>query len=394
MKLKFTVFIFLPFIILLLSPLLSVAQCVDGSNPNATAYDTTIRFPTGVTSRQVKFPKFNPESGMLRCVRLIVTMTGVVDTVNMQNFSESNQTATFDYNRTDEMTGPGLLSPLTNSFQKQYGPFNLTAFDNYATETYAKAIPRDTVLRREVVRTLTDSTEISQFYGEDSITYNYNISVSTIADITGGNSSIMVRTSALVNFRFEYCVCPKVTLPIGLHNFSVIRTSGKTAQITWEGNNDEFNYVYDIEMSRDGRKFTKVATVNRKYTNNPAYSVPFAITENEFGKYFFRVRQRWTGGYIRYTAIKAIDMPNIEFAGVSLYPNPSAGNVGVKFLNAKASNVLIEVTNTAGKQVLSREFAVAGTDYKSLGALAPGMYWVRITDLITKVPVVKQLVIQ
>jgi hypothetical protein len=394
MKIKFTLSLFLSLILLLFAPHLSVAQCVDGSNPNPVAYDTTIKFPTGVTSRQVKFPQFNPAEGMLRCVKLTVTMTGVVDTVNMQNMSESAQTATFDYTRTDSMTGPGLISSLSNSFQKQYGPYNLTAFDNYQTDTYAKAIPRDTVLRNVMTRTLTDSTEIAQFYGQDSITYNYNINVSTIANITGGNSSLMVRTSALVNFRFEYCACAKVTLPIGLKNFSVIKTSGKTAQISWEGNNDEYNYAYDVEVSRDGKQFRKVATVNRRYTDNPTYSVPFTMPENEFGKYFFRVRQHWTGGYVRYTAIKTIDIPNLAFAGVSLYPNPSAGNVGVKFVNTKPGNVTVQVTNSAGKQMLFKEFAVASTDYRDIGILPPGMYWVKLTDLSTKATVVKQLVVQ
>ena len=72
------------------------AQCADGSSPTPVFMDTTIRFDPGVSTTQVKFPQFNPEEGMLRCVRLTVTMTGIVDTVYMQNFTNTTQTARFE----------------------------------------------------------------------------------------------------------------------------------------------------------------------------------------------------------------------------------------------------------------------------------------------------------
>ncbi len=105
------------------------AQCPNGAPSGGVAFDTTISFATGVTSRQLKFPKFNPQSGMLTCVKLVVTITGIVDTVAMQNYSASPQTADFYYNRTDSMTGPGLTPPISNSFNGHYGTYYLTGYD-------------------------------------------------------------------------------------------------------------------------------------------------------------------------------------------------------------------------------------------------------------------------
>lgn len=371
------------------------AQCVDGSAPTPVIMDTTIFFEPGVTSTKVKFPQFNPEDGMLRCVKLTTTMTGIIDTVSMQNLSNTTQWAKFNYVRDDQMKGPGLNTPLANGFNRQYGPYMVTKFDgNFHSGTDHASIPRDTVLKKTVVRTLTDSTEISQFYGRDSVNYDYNISVSTLASISGGSSSNLVLTSAMVNFKFEYCTCAKVALPIGLKNFAVNKTSAQTASLYWEGENDGYSYVYDVEVSRDGKNFSKLATVNRKYTANPSYLFSFQLKNNEYGKWYYRVRQHWQNGYVRYTAIRQVEFVNPLFATTTLFPNPSSGSAGIKFVNIKAGKMLVQVTNAAGLPVLQKEMQVAETDYKTIGTLPAGTYWVRITDAATKTSCVRQLLVQ
>ena len=87
------------------------AQCPDGHPGGTTAFDTTIATPAGFTTRTVKFPQFDPSFGMVTCVRLCIAITAVVDTMYIENTSMSPQTATVDYVRNDNITGPGLSSP-------------------------------------------------------------------------------------------------------------------------------------------------------------------------------------------------------------------------------------------------------------------------------------------
>lgn len=104
-------------------------QCAGGGPGGQTAYDTTIATPEGVNTMQIKFPQFNPMTGMVTCVRLCVTITGIVDSVSVENNSTSSQTANVYYNRTDQITGPGLVSPLSNTINYHYGPYSLGATD-------------------------------------------------------------------------------------------------------------------------------------------------------------------------------------------------------------------------------------------------------------------------
>lgn len=371
------------------------AQCLDGTAPKSVLTDTTIKFKTGATSLSIKFPQFDPEEGMLTCVKLTVTMIGVIDTVAMQNLSSETQTASFDYVRNDQMSGPGLSTPLSNSYSQYYGAYSLTAFDgDFTSGTDYVAIPRDTVLRKKTVKMLNDSAEIAQFYGHDSVMYNYQINVSTAATITGGSSSSLVLTSALVNFKFEYCTCPKATLPLGPQNFSVTKSTAESASLYWEGSNDEYAYVYDVEMSRDGRHFSQVATLDRQYMANPSYLYSYQISNNEYGRYYFRIRQHWSNGYVRFTPVKSVEFINPLFAFTGLYPNPSTGTSGIKFVNVKPGKMLVQVSGANGQLVFAKEAVVAQTDYLPLSPLPKGMYWIRITDQATKTFCVKQLIVQ
>src|SRR5688572_15414395 len=110
MKYKYTLLftVSLPFLLILSTfQSLNAQTCPDGSPQGGTAFDTTIAFASGVTSTEVSFPKFNPMSGMVTCVRLCITITGVVDTLAMQNFASTAQSGTFNYVRNDTISGPG-----------------------------------------------------------------------------------------------------------------------------------------------------------------------------------------------------------------------------------------------------------------------------------------------
>ncbi len=395
MKKRYTYFIY-ALVAVQLSFSSAYAQCSDGSTQGTTAFDTTIQFPTGVNNTQVQFPKFDPQEAMVTCVRLIVTITGIIDTVAMQNYSASSQTASFVYNRKDSMSGPGLTPPLAHSSNDNFGPYNLTPYDGIpGSGSDFQALPRDTVLQQVMIRTLTDSTAISEFYGLDSVTYNYNINVTTSAIISGGSSSSLVLTSALVNFRLEYCTCPIAVLPMNLKQFIVKKSGDHTAILQWKALDSKESYYYEIETSRDGFNYSKIGAVNKKTDNLlSSYSFVHDLEKAASGKYFYRLKQVWADGNYKYSEIRYIEFEDARFLNVNIFPNPSSGQAALKFVAAKPGEYSIEVTNAQGQLVIKKLVNISSTDYIPLTISNKGMYYVKIMETTSKTFCIRQLVIQ
>src|ERR1700730_11564976 len=74
------------------------AQCPWGFASSSVAYDTTVTTGSGNYSTQFKFPKFNPQKGMVVCVKLCVTITGIVN-MKLENNVTSPATYNIDYIR-------------------------------------------------------------------------------------------------------------------------------------------------------------------------------------------------------------------------------------------------------------------------------------------------------
>lgn len=376
---------------------LSFAQCPDGSPGGQTAYDTTITTPTGINTLQLKFPKFDPQVGMVTCVRLCITITGVMDSVSVENNSASPQTADVYYIRTDQITGPGLSSPLSNSINQHYGPYALGGSDGVTgSGPDFVSITKDTVLNAvQVCRQLTDSATIAQFYGLDSVTYLYNISAFTNISCTGGNYNSSIATSAFVRFRFEYCTCPPEILPLSVRQFSAIKIAADKAELKWRGYDDPYaGYYYEVQMSRDGQNFSSIGILAKGVSVNSDYKLTYKALSGENGSYYFRIKQVYDNGVARYSNIKHLVLENPDFPGFTLYPNPSNGIVGIKFDKINTGRFNFQIYNSQGQLMVKKDIVMTGTSYVELATLESGVYWVKMTNVKTRTSCVNQLLIK
>lgn len=361
----------------------SNAQCPDGQPEGGTAFDTTILIPAGIVSKNVKFPQFDPQAGMVTCVRLCVTIKGIVDTVALQNFSSSFQLGSYTYDRTDQITGPGILTPLTSTANLSFGPFPLTAYDGIpgaGSDFYSKG--SDTVLTRVLCHNISDSATIVQFYGTDSVAYDYDVNASAIGIVPGGSSSTLVLSSALVNFRFEYCTCPSAVLALNIHAFNISKLTAGKIELNWTGFDDFLEeYYYEAEVSKNGKNFSSIGKVPKRNQANNTYRLNYTVGNGESGMYYFRIKQVFTNGYVRYSNIKQTELESSVTAKFSVYPNPSTGIVGIKFDNKMHGHFKIQIYNTQGQVAVEQDILIEpGSPYLQLGALVSGVYWLRVTD--------------
>lgn len=397
MKHYYAVTLTVLFVTMLIGHQKLAAQCPIGFPPGSTAFDTTILTPAGINTMEIKFPKFNPAEGMLTCVRLCISITGVVDSVSVENNSASPQTADVYYIRTDQLTGPGLVTPLTNSVNHHYGPYGLgPSTAPLGSGPDFTSISRDTVLNAvQVCRTLNDDATILQFYGLDSVSYTYNITAFTNVSCTGGNYNSTVATSAFVRFRFEYCTCPGVILPMNIYHFSVKKIGAAKAELRWTGlDNAENNrnYHYEAQASRDGVNFETIGILP-KHTNN-GFSYSYLYDLRNPGRYFFRVKQVNENGHSYLSNIKYVDAGVEGPSKFNLYPNPSSGIVGIKFDNNSAGKYLVLINNAQGQTVVTKEIEVSGNAYQQIATLLRGFYWVKVVNVANQSSSVSQLLIK
>ncbi|HRO68773.1 MAG TPA: choice-of-anchor E domain-containing protein [Chitinophagaceae bacterium] len=372
------------------------AQCPDGQPAGGTAFDTTIMIPAGIVAKEVQFPKFDPEAGMVTCVRLCVTIKGIIDTVALQNFSSSAQNASYTYDRVDIITGPGIPTFLSSNANLSFGPFPLTLYDGIpgaGTDFYSKG--SDTVLTRVLCANINDSATIAQFYGIDSVSYNYDVNASAVGIVPGGSSSALVLSSAMVNFRFEYCTCPAAVLPVNIYDFTLNKLSDVNVDLKWGGYDEIYaNYYYEAEVSRDGNNFTSIGTVPKNAGNDP-YKFSYTAPAGETGVYYFRIKQVYSNGYIHYSNIRQVVLENSVRQKFSVYPNPSTGIVGIKFDNSLSGHFYALLYNTQGQVIEERDIAVRpGSAYMEIAKLTPGVYWLRLTDKKSLESSVTQLLIK
>lgn len=373
------------------------AQCPYGLPQGSKAYDTTIATPPGINTLQIKFPKSAPFDGMLTCMKLCVSITGVVDSVSVENNSGGVVSADVFYIRTDQITGPGLITPLMNNINHHYGTYSLAGSDGtLGSGPDFIAISRDTLLNSvSHCTTITDPAVLMQFYGTDSVTYTYDITAFTNVSCTGGNYNSTVATSALVNFHFEYCSCPDYILPLNIGDFFVSKIANNKAKLTWSGYDDnKSDYHYEAEMSRDGIHFSVIGQAPKNTFENDPYNFIYTTNQNETGIFFFRIKQVYSTGYTRFSGINKISLTNSTLPKFTIYPNPSDGIVGIKFDNIQSGKMIVQVYNAHGQTVVEKEIVAAASSYQQITTLQSGVYWIKLTDATSKLSCVNQLLIK
>jgi hypothetical protein len=373
------------------------AQCPGGYSSSGVAYDTTISVYTGKSTREIKFPKVDPTTSMVTCMKITMTITGVMKTLQIENLDDNNSIhIRTKYDRKDTLVGLGLSSPLTNTVVKTYesdlAPYDY--IDNSGPD-YLQ-IDNDTILNAvSVTSIITDSTDLTNFYGPpgDSVSYFYTINASTIDSLPALIYKKII-TAGFVNLKIEYCTCPKVALPINIYDFSIQKVDDTHASLRWKTNNDPENYYYEIEYSRDGTNFYTAGIVEKQTGSTPTFTYNYFFTRESGGRYYFRVKQKFASGKVLVSVVKLVDFGTSVVPKFSLYPNPSNGVIGIKFDKNTSGKLLIQITNAQGQTVIKKQVDVVGDSYQQVATLQGGMYWLRVTDVTSQLSCVNQLLIK
>ncbi len=97
------------------------------------------------------------------------------------------------------------------------------------------------------------------------------------------------------------------------------------------------------------------------------------------GIYYFRIKQVYSNGYVRYSNIKQVDTGKFRIDQNFLFIlTLQHGIVGIKFDNSLSGHFNIQIYNTQGQMTVKKEIAVKqGSSYMELARLSAGSLLVK-----------------
>ncbi|MBC7848798.1 MAG: T9SS type A sorting domain-containing protein [Chitinophagaceae bacterium] len=362
------------------------AQCLceNGNVPQTITYQQTRNIRPIDDSTNFDIMQFNPDMGQLVCANVFSYITGVVR-MRLENDEIYPVSYRINYQRTDQISGPGLTPPISSNFTKNYGPYNLAASDgSYFSGPDFVAIGPDTVLKAKYLsRNVTGS--LVPFLGYGTVRYNYKVSGRTT--VTGSiNYIFSVSSQDFVTIGITYSFCPTGLLGTDIKDFAASRKTNEDVQLSWTTVNETKGNQYEIELSKTGSDFETVAKIAANTATGSTaskYEVPYHLTQPGSGYMYFRIKQTTTAGKVSHTPIRSVVF-EANKTGFSIYPNPTRTKVQMQFDEAVNGNFNIDIVNIAGQIVHSRQLTLKENisfSFNLPAAPPAGVYYLRAKEV-------------
>ncbi|WP_347160200.1 T9SS type A sorting domain-containing protein [Pontibacter chitinilyticus] len=209
-------------------------------------------------------------------------------------------------------------------------------------------------------------TGISNTYTETAPAQNVQIK----AEIYNGNSCTQFR---LTNIGVSILPVEIMYLKAGKQGNNVV--------LNWATAQEINNAGFEVQVSEDGRTFRKLAFVPTR-NGNATMKQEYEFTDKENGKHgtrYYRLKQLDTDGTFEYFGPKAVTFDQVA-DNIKVYPNPFFGEVTLDIAAEHTGEMLIQVHNAVGKQLLQRKVHVekgVTSEKLMLGAGLPkGVYFI------------------
>jgi hypothetical protein len=367
------------------------------------------------------------------------TYTSIYFVNSSANFSASN--CTFSNNSSSNSNGVMYLPNITGSvtfsnctfYNNSAGDYagvmycanitggllieNCSFVNNSCVNAYGGAI-RAANASAVVINTTFDNNTPNAFYGPLTMNYSH-MSNTSGATISGSNNilNITANLAALANNGGTTPTCainsgsPLIdagtsnlskdqrgysrngTSDIGAYEYSGVplpvelislNTNCLTnaISINWETASEYNSAYFDVEKSRDGSNWSLVNTIPA--AGNSITTINYSVLDDENSEnelVYYRLHQYDLDGNTKvYGPISSMCEGSTDF-DVSIYPNPSNGNVTFKINNSIAQTIEIKLIGADGKNISTvKKIIDAGINILpiSFSSLKSGMYVVKI----------------
>lgn len=363
--------------------------CTNGDTPDSVVHTFTLP-ATSDFSSAITFPKFNPATGTLNCISLVANITAVAN-LGIRNRDSLQRDYEFLYTQAISVSGPGGLFANANA-TRNYGPSTLEPFGQPNDSVHYG--PDTPFLNRNLSRTISNT---SAYLGAGNVTLNFNNTGSTLLLQGSNNYQATITTFAWGEFRLVYYYCSAAVLASGLKGFTVTRKNKQIA-LQWAYENEPAGNLYNIELSRDGYNFSSIDKKNGQQGASAMVKYDYQYQANgDERRLYFRIRaQRPTGG-VQYSPIRAIQFDGSESLGYTISPNPIKKQASISFVQAQSGDFRVEMLNGIGQSVYRKVHTLSNQNLVQVNLeqdQAPGLYYLRITNVKTKEQLVQKILLQ
>jgi len=151
-------------------------------------------------------------------------------------------------------------------------------------------------------------------------------------------------------------------IPVELTSFTAENSNGNVT-LKWSTATETNNYGFEIERSKDGSLFSKLAFINGNGTTVSTSNYTYTDGNIESSNYYYRLKQVDFDGSVSYSKVIEINgLLELRYSLNQNYPNPFNPSTVISFELGEKSNVNLVIFNNLGEQVygISRNEVSAG----------------------------------
>jgi hypothetical protein len=146
-------------------------------------------------------------------------------------------------------------------------------------------------------------------------------------------------------------------LPIELIDFQAIKSSNeKGVNVFWTTATEINNDYFVIEKSQNGTNWIAIDSVDGAGNSTSVLSYEYLDNNPYSGVSYYRLRQVDYDKTYSYSTIKIVNFEGLEI--VSIFPNPSLGNVNYIIKSSEAGTITIKIHDAIGKLVKTDKIEV------------------------------------
>ncbi len=150
------------------------------------------------------------------------------------------------------------------------------------------------------------------------------------------------------------------TLPVSITYFNV-KAEGNKAKLEWETAFEQNSDRFEIERSKDGRNFSKLASVKAKGTSTVANQYVMYDNAPLNGMNYYRLMQYDLDARATDYGIKNLNFNLLNHPSVIAYPNPAHAQFGISLSNFTGTRITVTMTDMMGKMIYHETIPVNST---------------------------------